>query len=135
MPRALHGFQPKYGERAVLILSTDPLGAALLGALVETLDYNVRFASPRESPDDSFRQARPRVALIDAAYATGYADEVLGRAMMRGISVVIFGSAEACSRVRELALEHDFATLLMPPEVEELEQVLERGPESRSGKG
>lgn len=111
------------------------MAAALLGALVETLDYRVRFASPRESPDDSFRQTHPRVALIDATYTTGYTDDVLGRAMMRGISVVIFGSAEACARVRELALEHNFATLLMPPEIGQLEHALSRWPESRSRKG
>src|SRR5689334_14294393 len=123
MPRET--LNPRIGEeRAVLILSEDAVAAALLGALVETLGYQVRFAIPPESPDDSFRRARPTVALIDGEYQAGYTDDVLGHAAMRGISVVIFGNSEVCNRVRALAVEHNIATLLMPPDVRKLELVL-----------
>src|SRR5690349_12405449 len=113
-------------ERPVLILSEDAVAAALLGALVETLGYEVRFANPPEAPDESFRRERPRVALIDGDYPAAYGDDVLGRATMRGICVVIFGNREVCSRVRALALEHNIETLLMPPDVKELDLVLRR---------
>ena len=114
-------------ERAVLILSEDPIAAALLGALIETLGYEVRFASAPETPDESLRRTRPRVALIDGEYPAAYSEDVLGRAMMRGISVVIFCNKEVCARVRELVVAHNLGTLLMPPDVRELELVLRRG--------
>jgi CheY-like chemotaxis protein len=110
----------------ILILSADAVAAALLGALVETLGYSVRFARPPELPEESLRRARPKVCLVDCAHGTACSDEFLGRAAMRQISVVIFGSAEALNRVRALALEHDIDTLIVPPDTRELGDVLER---------
>ncbi len=108
----------------VLVVSQDAIAAALLGALVETLGYDVRFPRPPELPDATMRRTRPRVALIDCD-DTGYCnDEIIGRAAMRGVTVVIFGAREALDRVRAFALEHDIGVLLMPPDVDELENLL-----------
>ena len=52
------------GKHVVLILSTDPVAAALLGALVETLGYLVRFYHPPEAPDEAFKREKPAVAMI-----------------------------------------------------------------------
>ena len=43
-----------------------------------------------------------------------------------GISVVMFGTSQALQRVRALALEHDLATLLLPPDVVELDTTIRR---------
>src|SRR5512133_1339121 len=75
----------------ILILSADAVGAALLGALIETLGYDVKFARPPEAVEESFRRVRPKVSLIDCTDASVCNPEVLGRAAMRRISVVIFG--------------------------------------------
>jgi DNA-binding NtrC family response regulator len=114
------------GKRVVLILSSDAVAAALLGALVETLGYLVRFYHPPEHPDDALRRERPSVAMVDCDDPTMLNDELLGRARMRGISVVMFGSAEALRRVRQLALEHEIDTLLMPASVDALDETLRK---------
>lgn len=110
----------------VLILSHDPLAAALLGGLVETLGYDVQFRRPPESADDSLRRLRPRICLIDCADPRSCREDFLGRATMRGVCVVIFGTREVLDRVRDLAASYRLEMLLMPPELDELEAILQR---------
>lgn len=110
----------------VLILSHDAVAAALLGGLVETLGYPVHFARPTESADDTIRRVHPRVCLVDSQDRTSWSSEFFGRATMRGISVVIFGSPEALQRVRAVATAHNIHTLLMPPTLDTLEEILQR---------
>jgi DNA-binding NtrC family response regulator len=114
------------GKYVVLILSTDPVAAALLGALVETLGYMVLFYHPPDAPDEAMRRARPSVALIDCADPTLMNDEVLGRAKMRGVSVLIFGSPDALRRVRQIAHEHALGEIVMPASAELLDEALQR---------
>jgi DNA-binding NtrC family response regulator len=113
-------------EQLVLILSNDPVAAALLGGLVETLGYDVHFAQPPESPEDSLRRVKPRICLVDCGDPLSSRSDFLGRAAMRGVSVVIYGTPEALERVREVAKAHDLDTLLMPPELNALEAALQR---------
>jgi DNA-binding NtrC family response regulator len=110
----------------ILILSGDIVAAALLGALIETLGYSIRFAHAAEAPEDSMRRVRPKVCLIDCDDPSSYNDEVVGRASMRGISVVIFGTRQAIERVRALAAEHDIDMLLVPPDPALLDETLRR---------
>lgn len=117
-------FAPR--EHQVLILSHDPIAAALLGALVETLGYEVQFGRPPESPDDALRRVKPRVCLVDCSEPESCRAEFFGRATMRGVCIVIFGPPAALERLRELARTHDLEMLLMPPEVEVLEALLQR---------
>lgn len=119
----LSGSRP--GKHVVLILSTDAVAAALLGALVETLGYLVRFYHPPETPDDALRRTRPSVALVDCADPTLMNDEVLGRAKMRGVSVLIFGSPDALRRVRQIAQEHQLGELVMPAGSDMLDEALQ----------
>ena len=117
------------GKHVVLVLSTDAVAAALLGALVETLGYLVRFFHNTEHPDEALKREKPAVALIDCEDPTVMKEEVLGHARMRGISVVIFGSADALHRVRQLALEHSLDTLIMPATVDQLDETLRKAVE------
>jgi len=110
----------------ILILSDDAVAAALLGALIETLGYSVKFARPPESADQAIRRTKPKVCLLDCEDPASCTDELLGRAAMRGISVVIFGTSEALQDVRLLATEHEIDTLLMPAEVEQLDATIRR---------
>lgn len=110
----------------VLIVSADAVEAALLGALIELLGYEVRFARPPESVHEALRRVRPRIYLCDADDAELYSDDIVGRAVMRGVSVVIFGEQEVLDRVRDFARAHRIETLLVPPERGELERVLQR---------
>ncbi len=115
---------PPRPASTVLVLSHDAVAAALLGALVEILGYAVRFRRAPESPDDAVRRVRPRIALIDCEDPLSCTDEIVGRASMRGVSCVIFGASEALDRVRVFALEHDISVLLMPPDTDDLDQLL-----------
>ncbi|HXT14067.1 MAG TPA: hypothetical protein VN706_00460 [Gemmatimonadaceae bacterium] len=110
----------------ILILSDDAVAAALLGALIETLGYAVRFARPPEDAEQSIRRVKPKVCLLDCEDPGRCSGEVLGRAAMRRISVVIFGTSDALARVRQLAAEHDIETLLVPPEPTVLGETLKR---------
>ena len=112
------------GKYVVLILSSDAVAAALLGGLVETLGYLVRFYRPPEPPEVALRRERPSIALIDCADPTLMKEDVLGRARMRDVSMVIFGTPDALRDVRALAAEHDLGTLIMPASVEALDETL-----------
>lgn len=112
------------GRHVVLILSTDVVAAALVGALVETLGYLVRFFTPPETPDEALRRTRPAIAMIDCEDPTLVNTELLGRARMRGISVLMFGSATAIQQVQELAEEHELDSVIMPASLEELDESL-----------
>jgi DNA-binding NtrC family response regulator len=114
------------GKHVVLILSSDAVAAALLGALVETLGYLIRFYHPAEDPDAALKRERPTVAMVDCDDPTVMKEDVFGHARMRGISVVMFGSADALRRVRQLALEHALDTLIMPASLESLDETLRK---------
>ena len=113
-------------EQLVLILSHDPVAAALLGGLVETLGFLVQFGRPPESADDSIRRLRPRICLVDCTEPESCRPEFFGRATMRGVCVIIFGTTAALERVREVARANNLEMLLMPPDVEALEAALQR---------
>ncbi len=115
---------PNSPATTVLVLSHDAVAAALLGALVETLGYAVKFPQPPETVDGAIRRTRPRVALIDCEDPGSCSDEIIGRAVMRGVCVIVFGTTEALDRLRAFALEHDIETLLMPPAPRTLERLL-----------
>ncbi len=119
----------------ILILSADAIAAALLGALIETLGYTVRFAQRPESGGQALKRVRPVVCLLDCHDPETCNDEILGHAMMRNISVVIFGRPEALDRVRALALEHRIDTLMMPPSPEEVEETLKKAMPGREAPG
>ena len=110
----------------ILILSDDAVAAALLGALIETLGYSVKVARPPEDADESIRRVRPKVCMVDCDDPSKCTDELFRRAMMRGISVVIFGTAAALDRVRALATEHDIDMLLVPPDAEHVDATIKR---------
>lgn len=110
----------------ILILSADAIAAALLGALIETLGFEVRFARPPEQAEQAIRRVRPRVCMLDCDDPASCNDEILGRTTMRGISVVIFGTPDALDRVRAIASEHRIDTLLVPADVDVLDATLKR---------
>ena len=110
----------------VLILSADAVAAALLGALIETLGYSVRFARPPETIDQTIRRVRPSVCLLDCDDPDNCSPEFLGRATMRRISVVVFGKRDALEHVRALALAHEIDMLIVPSDTAVVDETLRR---------
>lgn len=111
-------------ESLIVVMSSDSLAAALVGALVETLGYGVRFHQPPEPPTATLRRERPDVAMLDGTDALMISDAVLGHAAMRNISVVVFGPRDALDAVRSLAKRHRIHTLIAPPTSEDVAAVL-----------
>ena len=107
-------------------MSSDPVAAALVGALVETIGYTVRFHRPPEDPTETLRRERPRIAMVDGADHLMLSDAVLGHAAMRGVAVVVFGAPEALKGIRSLAEQHRIHTLIAPPSVEATSDLLNR---------
>ena len=126
MPSASHN-PPKGRESdVVLIASADATAAALLGGLVETLGFAVQFASVDGPPEAEIRRAKPRVYVIDCETTTDCNDEVIGRAIMRGVSVILLGSRALQQRMRELATRHDLEVLFTPVDAGPLGDILDR---------
>ena len=115
-----------FESKMILILSADAIAAALLGALIETLGYSVRFARTPESGDQALKRVRPAVCLLDCQDPEACNDEILGHALMRNISVVIFGTREVLDRFRALAIEQRIDTLLMPASPDEVHETLKK---------
>lgn len=108
----------------VLILSTDPLAAALLGVAVELAGHAPHFAQPAEGARAALLRIRPRAALIDCDHEEACTESFIGPALMTGARVHLFRSyrtqrdaTDFASRlglsIADLPMEHDaFSTLL-----------------------
>jgi len=109
----------------ILILSPDPLAAALLGAAVELAGHAPHFSRHAERPRAALRRVRPRIALIDCDDDEACSDSFIGPALMTGATVHLFRSrhtrrdgTEVAERlglkVMVLPLDHDaLVTLLL----------------------
>jgi DNA-binding NtrC family response regulator len=117
---------PSLHSTTILILSGDSLAAALLAALIETLGYVVKFAAIPEMVEDVIRRWRPIICLVDGADAAFCNSAVLGRAQMRGISVVVYGPSGALDEIRALVTDGGIDTLRMPADAAGLEDALTR---------
>ena len=56
---------PNAKTPTALVLSDDPLAAALVAAAIEHYGVRPVFAAAGESPRDALRRLRPRVVLVD----------------------------------------------------------------------
>lgn len=115
-----------YSRRAkpALILSPDPLGAALIGAATELAGCRAVYPEEGESVPDSIRRLKPVAVLVDATHPILAEPASLGPALMTGASVVFFGSAVGLRDVRVLAAASKAATIALPEEIDRLAEVL-----------
>lgn len=76
----------------VLVLSDDPMAAALLGILAELADRVPAFAAPGERPEDALARVRPLfVVLLDGSLDAARSDLFFARAAKRRVGIAIFG--------------------------------------------
>ena len=122
-PRHLQEERPR--QQLVLILSHDVVAAALLGGIIETLGYQARFPQPTERAEESLRRVRPRICFVDCDDPCSCHTEFLGRATMRGVCIVIFGTKKALDHARAIVMAHDVEMLTMPPPLKALELLLQ----------
>ena len=111
---------------SALVVSTDALLAALLGAAVETLGYAAAFPSDGETPRVALGRLRPSLVLVDCADDAACGAEVLGPATMLGARLVLFGDAASTAERRALADRHRATMLTLPATWQEMAATLER---------
>src|SRR5215208_954462 len=90
----------------VLVLSDDPMAAALLGILAELAHRVPAFAHPGERPEDALARVRPLfVVLLDGSLDAARSDLFFARAAKRHVGIAIFGvpgeQADLAARARE----------------------------------
>jgi DNA-binding NtrC family response regulator len=123
----------QYSRRAVaaLILSPDPLGAALLAAAVELAGFRAEFAVDGEAAGDAVRRVKPRLVMLDARDPSVGDERLLGPALMIGAWVYLFGTGEALRNLEVAAARHGADLLRLPEDIDRLPELLRRARDHR----
>jgi len=101
-------------RQAVLIISADPLAAALLGAAVELAAHMPHFTRPDERARAALLRVRPRLVLIDCDHTEACSDEFVGPAIMTGARVILFRSNRTIADQKEFSERLGLQILDMP---------------------
>jgi len=128
LPRrdAAFGQDDDVSRQPVLVLSSDPLAAALLGAAIELAGHAPRFPQPEEAARAALLRIRPRLVVIDCDHEEGCSDAFIGPALMTGSRVLLFKSRRTRRDVSELTGRLGLPVMHIPTEHESLAQVLHR---------
>src|SRR6185503_16019548 len=86
----------------VLVISSDPLAAALLGAAIELAGHAPRFPQSDESPRGALLRVRPRLVVIDCDHEDACTEAFVGPALMTGSQVLLFRSRRTRRDVSEM---------------------------------
>ena len=82
----------KHPTSKVLVLSDQPLVAALVGMLVELIGFDPAFAESGERPEEALRRVRPLlVVLLDAQLDAARSDLFFAHAAKRKVGLAVFG--------------------------------------------
>ena len=111
-------------RQAVLIISSDPLAAALLGAAVELAGHMPHFVRPDERARAALLRVRPRLLLVDCDHEEACTDAFVGPAIMTDARVVLFRSNRSVTdraefsdrlglRIVDMPKEHDSITAMI----------------------
>lgn len=111
-------------RRAVLVFSSDPLAAALLGAAIELAGNAPFFPQTDESPRDALLRVRPRLAVIDCDHVEACSETFIGPVLMTGSRVLLFRSRRTQRDVGKLAERLGLPVVDMPSRHETLTQLL-----------
>ncbi len=98
----------------MLVFSSDPLAAALLGAAIELAGHVPFFVQADETARDALLRVRPRLAVIDCDHVEACSDAFIGPALMTGSRVLLFRSRRTQRDVRELASRLGLPVVDMP---------------------
>jgi len=109
----------------VLIIVTDPLSGALLGAAVELAGYAPIFPREGESAREALRRTKPCAVLVDCDDEDSCGDSFFGPAMMLGAAVAVFTSSRSRRTLEPIAREFAVQTFSLPIDIAELTSVLD----------
>ena len=108
----------------VLVLSSDPLAAALLGAAIELAGYAPRFQHSNEAARAALLRERPRLVVVDCDHDEGCSDAFIGPALMTGSRVLLFRSRRTTRDMSELSTRLGLRVAEMPMAHDPLSQLL-----------
>jgi CheY-like chemotaxis protein len=127
----------------VLVLSEQPVVAALLGMLLDLIGYRPAFADDGERPEEALRRVRPVfVVLLDQEMEAAASDVFFARAAQHKVGLAVFGPRARSDRLAELAHERGVPWFEVPLDLESLVRAVEmaaasdwwrRRPDRRSG--
>jgi hypothetical protein len=110
----------------VLVLSSDPLAAALLGAAIELAGFAPHFPYSNESARIALVRARPRLVVVDCDHEEGCSDAFVGPALMTGSRVLLFRSRRTKRDASELSTRLGLSVAEMPMDHGPLSRLLHR---------
>src|SRR6185503_14626024 len=111
---------------SVLILSDQPMIAALLGMLVELVGYRPVFAADDERPEDAMRRVRPTlVVLVDGTLDVIRSDLFFARAAQHRCALAIFGPEDRRQELAATAEARGITWFTLPLEGPELRRHIE----------
>jgi hypothetical protein len=108
----------------ILVLSSDPLAAALVGAAIELSGHAPRFSQSEESARAALLRVRPKLVVVDCDHEEACAEAFIGPALMMGSRVMLFRSRRTRRDVSELATRLGLRVVEMPIEHDSLSGVL-----------
>jgi len=108
----------------VLVFSTDPLAAALLGAAVELAGYRPTFPDDGEPSRDAVMRLRPQAALVDCDHVDACTEAFFGPALMVGARVAVFSSSRSQRTLDPIAEQFSVRQFTLPIEFPALQLLL-----------
>ena len=123
-PDAASGLDDDVSRHAVLVFSSDPLAAALLGAAIELAGYSPMFPHDAEAAREALLRVRPRLTVIDCDHAETCSEGFIGPALMTGSRVLLFRSRRTENDASELADRLGLQVVEMPARHEALTLLL-----------
>jgi hypothetical protein len=105
----------------ILILSDEPVIAALVGILIELTGREPAFPHANESPADALERLRPlAVILVDCAFAAARSDVFFAMAAQKRVGVVVFGPDGHARDIGEIAAHRSIPWLVLPPSADDI---------------
>jgi hypothetical protein len=114
---------PDVKRSAVLILSEDPLAAALIGAAVELTGLEPTFPAAQDQPREALLRERPGLVLLDCDHAT-CGPNFVGPAMMTGARVILVTSGRNRGDGGSVASQFGLRSLALPADVAAIAEAL-----------
>lgn len=112
----------------VLVLSSEALIAALLGALLEIHGYTPVFPEPEEAPRDALRRVRPGIVLVDCEQDEACSEAFFGPATMTGARVILFSASRSRQEVASFAARYGFDWFILPIDLPSFSKVVRAAP-------
>lgn len=117
----------KHPTSKVLVLSDQPLVAALVGMLVELVGFVPAFAEAGERPEEALRRVRPLlVVLLDAQLDAARSDLFFAQAAKRKVGLAVFGPTGSERQLAAIARQRGVPWVEVPASSEAFADLLER---------